>query len=63
MTLLMRISTHNTGVSGPIPSGAVSASIWWQIGLGLLAVGTLCLFLLGKTCGTLAVALRFASWL
>jgi heme O synthase-like polyprenyltransferase len=41
----------------PIPSGAVSATVVWQIGLGLLAVGILCLFLLGKTCGSLAVAL------
>jgi 4-hydroxybenzoate polyprenyltransferase len=41
----------------PIPSGAVSAASVWQTGFGLLAFGILCLFLVGKTCGCLAIAL------
>ena len=41
----------------PIPSGAIARRAVWQAGFGLLAFGIFCLFLIGKTCGFLAVAL------
>ncbi|MDB6016255.1 MAG: UbiA prenyltransferase [Pedosphaera sp.] len=41
----------------PIPSGAISAAAVWRIGLSLLGAGALCLILLGKTTGILAVLL------
>jgi 4-hydroxybenzoate polyprenyltransferase len=41
----------------PIPSGAIAAKSVWQIGIGLLSAGTLCLFTLGLATAILAVLL------
>jgi UbiA prenyltransferase family len=41
----------------PIPSGAIALQMVWRIGLGLLGAGAICLILLGKTTGFLAVLL------
>ena len=41
----------------PIPSGAISAREVWQIGLGLLGAGLVCLILSGRTTGMLAILL------
>ncbi len=41
----------------PIPSGAISLVLVWRIGMGLLGAGAVCLILLGRTTGILAVAL------
>jgi hypothetical protein len=41
----------------PIPSGAITAQSVWQIGFGLLAVGLILLFTLGRTTGILGILL------
>ncbi|MDB6121134.1 MAG: UbiA prenyltransferase [Pedosphaera sp.] len=41
----------------PIPSGAISLKLVWQIGLILIGVGAIYLILLGRTTGILAVML------
>jgi UbiA prenyltransferase family len=44
----------------PIPSGAATLQAVWRIGMGLLGAGAVCLILLGKTTGILAVLLVLA---
>jgi len=41
----------------PIPSGVITRTLVWQIGLGLLGAGLICLFLLSKATAILAVLL------
>ncbi|EEF59188.1 UbiA family prenyltransferase [Pedosphaera parvula] len=41
----------------PIPSGAIPLKQVWQIGFGMLVVGIICLMLLGKVTGFLAIVL------
>jgi hypothetical protein len=44
----------------PIPSGVITRTAVWQIGLALLGAGMVCLFLLGKVTADLAVLLALA---